>query len=198
LNIKEKSIAGFTNKKAAWGCFFISQYCEKTNKWSLLAGGLFKRIECIPIKLVTNGNELRYKAEVILMSINDNISPGLIGSAQVEVNNQNTAIAYGSGGIDVYATPAMIGLMEKAALSSVDPLLPEGLSTVGIKVNIEHVAATPIGGHVRAESKLLEIDGRRLVFYVQVHDEMRLVGRGTHERFIVEIDKFLQRVTNQK
>jgi len=132
------------------------------------------------------------------MSINDNIRPGLTGLAQVEVNNQNTAIAYGSGGIDVYATPAMIGLMEKAALCSVEPLLPEGLSTVGIKVNVEHLAATPIGGKVRAESKLLEIDGRRLVFDVQAHDEMRLVGRGTHERFIVEIDKFLQRVTNQK
>ncbi|KAF1085811.1 Fluoroacetyl-CoA thioesterase [Sporotomaculum syntrophicum] len=132
------------------------------------------------------------------MFLTDNIKPGLVGIAQVEVNEQNTAIAYGSGGIKVYATPAMIGLMEKAALSSVDPLLPEGYSTVGIKVNVEHVAATPIGGNVRAHSKLMEIDGRRLVFDVQAYDDIRLVGQGIHERFIVQSDQFLQRVTKQK
>ncbi|NLB18959.1 MAG: thioesterase, partial [Syntrophomonadaceae bacterium] len=95
------------------------------------------------------------------MSLTGNIKPGLVGTAQVEVSEQNTAITYGSGGINVYATPAMIGLMEKAALSSVEPLLPEGYSTVGIKVNVEHVAATPIGGKVRAHTELLEIDGLR-------------------------------------
>lgn len=132
------------------------------------------------------------------MSITDRIMPGLNGSAQAEVNGQNTAVAFGSGDINVFATPAMIGLMEKAALSSVDPLLPEGYTTVGIKVNVEHVAATPVGGLVRAQSKLLEIDGRRLVFEVQALDDTRLVGRGIHERFIVRADKFLQRVAGKK
>ncbi len=131
------------------------------------------------------------------MSLTDNIITGLIGTAQTEVSDKNTAIAYGSGGISVFATPAMIGLMEKAALSSVDPMLPEGYTTVGIKVDVEHMAATPVGGYVRAQSRLLEIDGRRLVFDVQAHDDKRLVGRGTHERFIVQADKFLQRVTNE-
>lgn len=132
------------------------------------------------------------------MSLTGNIKLGLVGTAQVEVNEQNTAIACGSGGINVYATPAMIGLMEKAALSSVEPLLPEGYSTVGTKVNVEHVAATPIGGNVRAHAKLLEIDGRRLVFDVRAHDDIRLVGQGVHERFIVHSEQFLQRVTKQK
>ncbi|AGK99774.1 thioesterase family protein [Desulfoscipio gibsoniae] len=132
------------------------------------------------------------------MSLTKQITLGLTGSAQVEVNDQNTAIAYGSGDISVFATPAMIGLMEKAALSSVDPLLPEGYTTVGIKVDVEHVAATPVGGVVRAQSRLLKIDGRRLVFEVQASDDTRVVGRGTHQRFIVKVDEFLQRVGSKK
>lgn len=132
------------------------------------------------------------------MSLTDSIKPGLVGTAQVEVSEQNTAVTYGSGGINVYATPAMIGLMEKAALSSVEPLLPEGYSTVGIKVNVEHVAATPIGGKVRAHTELVEIDGLRLVFDVQAHDDRRLVGQGVHERFIVQSDQFLQRAIKRQ
>ncbi len=132
------------------------------------------------------------------MSLADNIVTGLTGTAQVGVDDKNTAIAYGSGGISVFATPAMIGLMEKAALSSVDHLLPEGYTTVGIKVDVEHVAATPVGSYVQAQSRLLNIDGRRLIFDVQAHDDMRMVGRGTHERFIVQADAFLQRVTNER
>ncbi|TYO96947.1 thioesterase family protein [Desulfallas thermosapovorans] len=132
------------------------------------------------------------------MSLTGQISPGLTGTAQAEVNEGNTAIAYGSGDINVFATPAMIGLMEKAALSSVDPLLPRGYTTVGIKVEVEHIAATPVGGRVRAQSRLLEVDGRRLLFEVEAYDEMELVGRGTHQRFIVRADSFLQRVAAKK
>lgn len=132
------------------------------------------------------------------MSLTGQISPGLTGTAQAEVNEGNTAIAYGSGDINVFATPAMIGLMEKAALSSVDPLLPRGYTTVGIKVEVEHIAATPVGGHVRAQSRLLEVDGRRLLFEVEAYDERELVGRGTHQRFIVQADSFLQRVAAKK
>lgn len=128
------------------------------------------------------------------MSLTAKIDVGLHGTAREDVNDKNTAIAYGSGSINVFATPAMIGLMEKAALSSVDPLLPEGHSTVGIKVDVEHVAATPVGGFVEARSELLEIDGRRLVFKVEAFDGKDLVGRGRHERFIVATDKFLAKV----
>jgi len=165
-----------------------------------LAGKLLNYVEYVPYEWrhINWVIKLSDKVEVTLMSLTDGIMPGLIGTAQVEVNETNTAIAYGSGGISVFATPAMIGLMEKAALSSVDPLLPEGYTTVGIKVDVEHVAATPVGGNVRAQSKLLQIDGRRLVFDVQAHDDMRMVGRGTHERFIIQADKFLQRITHDK
>ncbi|WP_027364264.1 thioesterase family protein [Desulfotruncus alcoholivorax] len=128
------------------------------------------------------------------MSLTAKIETGLRGAAREEVNEKNTAITYGSGSINVFATPAMIGLMEKAALSSVDQLLPEGHSTVGIKVDVEHVAATPIGGFVEARSELLEIDGRRLVFKVEAFDGKGLVGRGRHERFIVSTEKFLMKV----
>lgn len=128
------------------------------------------------------------------MSLIAKIETGLRGSAREEVSEKNTAIAYGSGSINVFATPAMIGLMENAALSSVDPLLPEGHSTVGIKVDVEHVAATPVGGFVEARSELLEIDGRRLIFKVEAFDGKDLVGRGRHERFIVTTERFLSKV----
>ena len=128
------------------------------------------------------------------MSLTTKFEIGLRGVAREKVSEKNTAIAYGSGSISVFATPAMIGLMEKAALSSVDPLLPEGHSTVGIKVDVEHLAATPTGGFVEARSELLEIDGRRLIFKVEAFDSKDMVGRGRHERFIVATEKFLKKV----
>jgi predicted thioesterase len=123
---------------------------------------------------------------------------GLEGLASVAVNESNTAIAYGSGGVAVFATPAMIGLMEKAALSSVDSLLGEGMTTVGTVINVQHLAATPVGMNVTASSRLAEIDGRRLVFMVEVRDEVEVVGRGTHERFIVPLQKFMDRAAAKK
>ena len=83
---------------------------------------------------------------------------GLTGEVKEMVTPDNTAKKYGSGSIDVYATPAMIGLMEKASLSSVDALLPEGFSTVGIKLDVKHLAATPIGMEVTAKAQLIEVD----------------------------------------
>lgn len=87
----------------------------------------------------------------------------------------------------------MIGLMENAALSSVDPLLQPGHITVGIRVDVEHLAATPVGMKVTARSELLEIDGKRLVFRVEAYDDKELIGRGTHVRFIVNEQHFLSR-----
>lgn len=131
------------------------------------------------------------------MSLTEKLKVGLRGSARVKVDESNTAMAYGSGSISVFATPAMIGLMEKAALSSVDPLLPDGYTTVGTKVDVEHNAATPVGGTVEARSELLEVDGRRLVFAVEAHDDREQVGKGFHQRFIVPTEKFLQRVAEK-
>ncbi len=118
---------------------------------------------------------------------------GLRGEARERVTADNTAIKYGSGSVAVYATPAMIGLMEKAALSSVDPLLPAGQATVGTRLDVKHLAATPLGLTVVARSELVEVDGRRLVFRVEAYDDREKVGEGIHERFVITLDKFLQR-----
>lgn len=120
-----------------------------------------------------------------------NISPGLTAEKQEPVTTANTAIAYGSGGIAVYATPAMIGLMEGAALSAVDPLLPPGFATVGTKVEIAHLAATPLGMTVTATAKLTAVEGRKLTFEISASDDKDVIGSGRHERFIVDCSKFI-------
>lgn len=126
------------------------------------------------------------------------IKAGILGESSATVDHSNTAVAYGSGRVSVFATPAMIGLMEKAALSSVDPLLETGMTTVGTRVEVQHLAATPIGMKVVAVSELLEVDGKRLVFRVEARDEVEVVGRGTHERYIVPEEKFLNRAGAKK
>lgn len=125
------------------------------------------------------------------------LAVGLKGEATIPVTEGNTAVAYGSGSARVFATPAMIGLMEKAALSSVDPRLPAGQTTVGVRVDVEHLAATPVGMQVTARSELVEIDGRRLVFRVEAYDECEIIGRGTHVRYIVTADRFLSRAAGK-
>ncbi|MDU2064950.1 MAG: thioesterase family protein [Sporomusaceae bacterium] len=122
-----------------------------------------------------------------------NLSLGLSNEKQEKVTTDNTAIRYGSGGAAVYATPAMIGLMEATALSIVDPRLPAGLATVGIQLNVRHLAATPIGMTVRCTAKLTEIKGKRLIFSVEAFDEKEKVGEGTHERYIIELESFLKK-----
>jgi predicted thioesterase len=119
--------------------------------------------------------------------------PGIIGEAQTTVVYSNTAAAVGAGGVEVFATPMMIALMENAAWSAVADELDEGYVTVGTLINVHHVAATPIGQKVHATATLIEIDGRRLVFMVEASDERQKIGEGIHERFIVQLDKFLQK-----
>ena len=115
---------------------------------------------------------------------------GIKGSSSCTVTLNDTAKALGSGGLDVLSTPKLIALMENAALLSVRPYLEEGSDTVGTLLNVKHLAATPVGMTVRAEAELIEIDRRRLVFSVKAWDEVELVGEGTHERFIVGMEKF--------
>ena len=107
------------------------------------------------------------------------------------VTTENTAASLGSGLLPVYAPPAMILLIESAAAESVAPGLDEGCTTVGTKLDVEHLAATPVGMEVRAECELVEIDRRRLVFRVEVYDKCGLIGKGMHERFIVASEKFM-------
>ena len=118
------------------------------------------------------------------------LEAGIKGEQMTEVVYENTATAVGSGVLEVFATPCMLALMEKTACDSVMPYLEEGWGTVGTQVNIKHVAATPIGMKVRCESELTLVDGRRLEFAVKAYDESGLIGEGTHERFMVNNEKF--------
>ncbi|MDD4238316.1 MAG: thioesterase family protein [Desulfotomaculaceae bacterium] len=125
------------------------------------------------------------------------LSVGILGEATLTVDESNTAIAHGSGTVSVLATPALIALMEKAAQNSVAPFLVTGSTTVGTMVNIKHLAATPIGLNVAAASRLTEVDGRRLVFEVEVKDDVEIVATGVHERFIIKVDSFMKRAANK-
>lgn len=118
------------------------------------------------------------------------LKTGIKGMQEVLVTEANSAKTMGSGTLDVFATPSMIALMEKTAWTSVAEHLEEGNGTVGTELNVKHTAATPLGMTVRCESELIEVDGRRLVFKVAAFDEVGLVGEGTHERFIVNNEKF--------
>ena len=118
---------------------------------------------------------------------------GLKGVAETPVTEENTAAAMGSGLLPVFATPAMLALMENAAASSVQPYLAEGQGTVGTRLEVSHLAATPVGLTVRAESELIEIDRRRLVFSVRAWAGEELIGEGTHQRFIIDSARFLEK-----
>ena len=122
------------------------------------------------------------------------LTVGMRGEASLVVGEAQTAAAFGAGGVLVLGTPVMIGLMENAAWQLVQPELPEGESTVGTLVNVRHLAATPMGGHVVATAELIEIDDRRLVFRVSARDDSQLIGEGTHERFRIVLERFLARL----
>ena len=123
---------------------------------------------------------------------------GMKGYAETVVSMENTAKKMGSGTLNVFATPAMVALMEEASWKCVTAELEPGMGTVGTSMQIKHVAATPLGMKVTAECELLEVDGRRLVFSVQVSDEVGVIGNGTHERFIVAEEKFLAKTESKK
>ncbi|MGN0479430.1 MAG: thioesterase family protein [Hominenteromicrobium sp.] len=126
------------------------------------------------------------------------LTAGIKGRSETIVDAGNTAKAMGSGTLDVYATPAMVALMESAAYRSVADELEPGTCTVGTLMNIKHVSATPLGMHVAAESELIEVDGRRLVFSVKASDESGVIGTGTHERFIVADEKFMAKAESKR
>ena len=122
------------------------------------------------------------------------ILKGLRHSEQLVVEHKDTAAVYGSGALEVFATPAMIALMEKTCLISVRDKIGKGNTTVGIAVNIKHLKASPVGSTIRCEAELVEVDRRRLVFSVKCYEGMTLIGEGFHERFIVESAKFMSKL----
>ena len=122
------------------------------------------------------------------------LKPGLTGTAETVVRETNTALAMGSGSLRVFATPCMVALMEQAACNAVDPCFNDSESSVGTLVNITHDAATAPGKKVTATATLVEVEGRKLVFEVTAADEDKQIGKGTHERFIVNKEKFMAKL----
>ena len=119
--------------------------------------------------------------------------PGLVGEVESIVERAHLASALGSGAVEVFATPAMIALMEHAARACVDHLLPAGAISVGTRLDVQHLAPTPLGARVRARAELVEVDGRHLVFRVSASDGNDTIGEGTHERAIVDAARLLAR-----
>ena len=125
------------------------------------------------------------------------IQPGLKGEVGLLVREEHTARHLGSGGVQVLATPQMVLLMERAGVAAVDHLLPHGYRTVGVRLDVQHLAPTPVGFQVWATAELVEADGRQLTFRVEVHDEKELVGVGTHQRVIIDVQRFSDRVAEK-
>ena len=115
---------------------------------------------------------------------------GIKGRQETTVTSANVASNIGSGKVKVFATPMMISLIEKTALLSIEPYLEDGQSSVGTHINVSHCAATPMGMQVWAETEVVEIDRRRVSFSVKAYDERGLIGEGTHDRFIIDVEKF--------
>jgi len=119
---------------------------------------------------------------------------GLIGENTELVTAENTAARWGSGLVAGYSTPAMVALMENAAFNATKNNLPAGQTTVGVEVNIKHLAATPVGLTVRARAELTRVEGRKLSFTVEAWDEVEKIGEGVHERFVVDVARFDKRM----
>jgi len=122
------------------------------------------------------------------------LKPGLSAKVEIIVSETNTAAHLGSGSRAVYATPALVALMENAAVRALEGHLPDGQTTVGGQIDVRHLAATPVGMKVHARAELLEESGRKLTFKVQAWDEEELIGEAKHIRYIVDEDKFMRKV----
>ncbi len=125
------------------------------------------------------------------------IEIGQVYQCEVTVTDSNTAKDVGSGDLAVFSTPMMIALMEKASAKCLAQFLDEGKTSVGTKLDISHLSATPVGMKVTATAEITEVDNRRVVFEVTASDEVELIGKGTHERFIVDTEKFLTKTYNK-
>ena len=123
---------------------------------------------------------------------------GITNEVESTVTINDTAVEMGSGSLQVYATPSMICLMERAASELADRNLPEEQTSVGTLMNVKHISATPVGMKVRATAKLINVDERRLVFEVDAYDEAGAIGNGTHERFIVNRQKFQSKTDSKR
>jgi fluoroacetyl-CoA thioesterase len=121
------------------------------------------------------------------------ITAGLMGTAQLLVGPEHTAPFVGSGRIAVLATPVMINVIEAAALAAVEHLLPAGHQSLGIHLDVSHVAATPVGLQVTATAEVSRVEGRTITFRVEARDEVETIGGGTHQRVVVSVARFDER-----
>ena len=126
------------------------------------------------------------------------IQKGIKGHIEQTVTDELCADRIGSGLVKVFSTPMMIALIERTCNESVTPLLDPGQGTVGTRIDVSHCAATPVGMRVWCDSELVEVDRRRLVFSVRAYDQCGLIGEGTHERFIIDSDRFQQKADEKK
>jgi len=125
------------------------------------------------------------------------VAIGMKARVEEVVTKDNTALSVGSGTLPVFATPFMCALMEKAAWMAIAPALNDGDSSVGTKLDISHLSATPVGLSVWAESEVTAVDGKRIEFNVRAGDEKGMIGEGTHERFIVSDERFLSKAAKK-
>lgn len=126
------------------------------------------------------------------------IPVGAKGRAETVVTEHNTANAVGSGLVPVFATPYMIALMENAAVNALTPYMEENQGTVGTRLDVSHDSATPIGMKVWAEAEVTAVDGKALTFAVTAYDEAGVIGKGTHNRFVITVDRFLAKAEKKK
>jgi predicted thioesterase len=122
------------------------------------------------------------------------ITPGLTGTTAITVAHEHTAPFVGSGRIEVLATPVMINLFEAAALAAIEHLLPAGHQSLGIHLDVSHTAATPIGLRVTATAEVVRVEGRTVTFKVAARDDFEEIGGGTHQRVVVSVERFDERV----
>jgi fluoroacetyl-CoA thioesterase len=123
-----------------------------------------------------------------------NLQPGLVGLSEIVVADEHTAPRVGSGRVHVLATPVMINVIEAAALDAIERRLPDGYQSLGTVLNVRHIAATPVGMKAVARVEVTKVEGRTVHFRIEVRDEKDLIGDGTHERVVVNVEKFAERV----
>lgn len=126
--------------------------------------------------------------------MSDNIKTGTSFTQEIVVEHKDTAVVYGSGKLEVFATPAMVGLMENTAIKCLTGMLDEESDTVGIEINTKHTKATGVGKKVFCKATIVEVDGRRIRFEIEAWDERDKIGYAVHDRFVINPEKFMNRL----